>query len=57
MLYLLIIYSQVPLLYAKILTNKLNLKYSKKSKKIKEKLDKNITSQSTFSFTLTLKQA
>ena len=46
------IYSQVPPLYIKLLTDELNIAYLKKSKAIKEELIKNITSQSTFSFTL-----
>jgi hypothetical protein len=44
--------SQVPSIYAKSLTDKLNLSYSKKSKEIKEELAENITSQGTFSLTL-----
>jgi hypothetical protein len=46
------IYSQVPPLYAKLLTDELNLSYSEKNKEIKEKLAENIISQGTFSLTL-----
>ena len=38
------IYSQVPPLYIKLLIDKLNIVYLKKSKAIKEELIKNITS-------------
>ena len=46
------IYSQVPPLYAKLLTDELNIAYLEKSKAIKEELIENITSQGTFSLTL-----
>jgi hypothetical protein len=36
--------SQVPSIYAKSLTDELNLSYSEKSKEIKEELAENITS-------------
>jgi hypothetical protein len=44
--------NQVPLIYFKILTNKLNLSYLKKSKEIKKELSENINSQGIFFITL-----
>jgi hypothetical protein len=44
------IYNQVSPLYAKLLTDKLNLSYSEQNKEIKKELAENIISQGIFSF-------
>ena len=46
------IYSQIPPLYSKLLTDELNLSYIEKSLNIKEELQENIKSQRAFSITL-----
>ena len=46
------IYSQIPPLYSKLLTDELNLSYIEKSLDIKEELQENIKSQRAFSITL-----
>ena len=46
------IYSQIPLLYLKLLIDELNLSYIEKSLNIKEELQENIKSQGAFSITL-----
>ena len=46
------LYSQIPPLYSKILTDELNLSYIEKSLNIKEELQENIKSQGAFSITL-----
>ena len=46
------LYSQIPPLYSKLLTDELNLSYIEKSLNIKEELQENIKSQGAFSITL-----